>query len=169
VPTATSRAVTYLVASYWIFATPKSSGGKFADTNAARTPIVAAAGVAVSLLALYLLGSFAFPVALVLVAWGVFSFGMVPSLQYRVVSLAGPGGALASALPASAANVGIACGSLVGGMMIGAFPVSSVVLTGLVITVITIPVAWATGFLKPPVIEETEQATVSGLSEQGVA
>jgi DHA1 family inner membrane transport protein len=30
---------------------------------------------------------------------------------------------------------------------------SSVVITGLVIAVISIPVAWATGFLKPPVVE----------------
>ncbi|MFI7640673.1 hypothetical protein [Nonomuraea sp. NPDC049400] len=32
-------------------------------------------------------------------------------MQYRVISQAGPGGALAQSLPASAANVGIAFGS----------------------------------------------------------
>jgi DHA1 family inner membrane transport protein len=47
--------------------------------------------------------------------------GMVRSMQYRVVSLAGPGGQLASSLPVSAANVGIALGSYSGGVAIGTF------------------------------------------------
>ncbi|TMQ91397.1 MFS transporter [Actinomadura soli] len=132
-------------------------GGRFADANAARTLTVATIGAALSLLALYLVGSVAILVALVLLAWGVFSFGMVPSLQYRVVSLAGPGGALASSLPASAANVGIAFGSAAGGMAIGGSTASAAVITGLVIAVLTVPVAWATGFLKPPVIEEPDR------------
>jgi DHA1 family inner membrane transport protein len=128
-------------------------GGRFADQNAPRTLVVASVGVAVSLLALYLLGAVAFLVALVLLGWGLFAFGMVPSLQYRVVSLAGPGGALASSLPASAANVGIAFGSAAGGVAIGSFSASAGVITGLIIAAITVPVAWATGFLKPPVVE----------------
>lgn len=143
-------------------------GGRFADTNAARTPIAAATGAAFSLLALYLVGPIAPLVALVLAAWGVFSFGMVPSLQYRAVSLAGPGGALASALPASAANVGIACGSLSGGLAIGAFAAPSVVLTGLAITVLTIPAAWATSLLKPPAADEPGPVTVSSEQEMAV-
>jgi DHA1 family inner membrane transport protein len=75
-------------------------------------------------------------------------------MQYRVVSLAGPGGQLASSLPASAANVGIALGSYAGGVAIGTFTASSAVLTGLIIAVISIPVAWATSFLRPPVIAD---------------
>jgi MFS transporter, DHA1 family, inner membrane transport protein len=134
-------------------------GGRFADNNAARTLIVATIGAAVSLLALYLVGTIAFLVALVLLAWGLFAFGMVPSLQYRAVSLAGPGGDLASSLPASAANVGIAFGSFIGGVAIGSFTASSVVITGLIIAVIAIPVAWATSLLKPPVIEEAAEPT----------
>jgi DHA1 family inner membrane transport protein len=129
-------------------------GGRFADRNAARTLIVATAGTAVSLLALYLVGTIAVLVALVLLAWGLFAFGMVPSLQYRVVSLAGSGGALAQSLPASAANLGIAFGSFAGGVAIGTFTASSAVLTGLVIAVIAVVVAWATGFLTPPASEE---------------
>jgi DHA1 family inner membrane transport protein len=130
------------------------AGGRFADDNAARTLIVATTGVAVSLLALYLVGAVAFLVALALLAWGMFAFGMVPSLQYRVVSLAGPGGALAQSLPASAANVGIAFGSFAGGVAIGSFTDSSAVITGLIIAVISIVVAWATRFLEPPVVQE---------------
>jgi MFS transporter, DHA1 family, inner membrane transport protein len=131
------------------------AGGRFADQNAARTLIVATIGTAVALLALHLVGAIAFLVALVMLAWGLFALGMVPSLQHRVVSLAGPGGALASSLPPSAANVGIAFGSVAGGVAIGSSATaSSVVIAGLVIAVVSVPVAWATSFLKPPVIEE---------------
>ncbi|HEX2314355.1 MAG TPA: MFS transporter [Thermomonospora sp.] len=132
-------------------------GGRFADRSAARTLVVAATGVAVSLLALHLVGAVAFLVALVLPVWGVFAFGMVPSLQYRVISLAGPGGALAQSLPASAANVGIAFGSFAGGVAIDAFSTSAALVTGLVLAVVTIPVAWATGFLRPPVVEDAKE------------
>jgi DHA1 family inner membrane transport protein len=135
-------------------------GGRFADKNAARTPIVATVGVVASLLALFVVGAWAFPVILALLAWGVFSFGMVPSVQYRVVSLAGPGGALAASLPASAANAGIALGSVAGGVAIGSFTASSAVLTGVIIAAIAVPAAWATSFLEPPVVEESAEAPV---------
>ena len=134
-----------------------AGGGRFADKNAARTLIVGTIGTAVALLALYLLGTIAFLVALALLAWGVFALGMVPSLQYRVISLAGPGGALAQSLPASAANVGIAFGSYAGGVAIGKFTASSVVITGLIIAVIGILAAWATSFLKPPAAENAAE------------
>jgi MFS transporter, DHA1 family, inner membrane transport protein len=117
-------------------------GGRFADRNAARTLI-------------YLAGASAILVALALVAWGVFGFGMTPSLQYRVLSLAGPGAALAQSLPASAVNVGIAFGSFAGGMAISAFTVSAAMLTGFIIAVIAVAATWATSFLKPPPVEET--------------
>ncbi|NRQ37322.1 MFS transporter [Nonomuraea sp. NN258] len=130
-------------------------GGRFADRDAARTLVLATALAALCLLALVLVGAYPIPVALVLLVWGLVAFGMVPSLQYRVVSLAGPGGALAQSLPASAANVGIAVGSAAGGLAIGggATP-SAAVITGLVIAVVAVPVAWATGRLTPPRTEE---------------
>ncbi|ONI84649.1 hypothetical protein ALI22I_29360 [Saccharothrix sp. ALI-22-I] len=129
-------------------------GGRFADKNAGRTLIVASIGVVIALGALYLIGAWAILVIVALLVWGVFGFGMVPSFQYRVVSLAGPGGALASSLPASAVNAGIAFGSIAGGVAIGSFSASSAVLTGVIIAVIAVPVAWATSFIKPPVIDE---------------
>ncbi|MDI5974598.1 MFS transporter [Amycolatopsis magusensis] len=129
-------------------------GGRFADRGAARTLVVASTGATLSLATLYFVGSTAFLVALVLLAWGVFSFGMVPSLQYRVLDLAGPGGALAQSLPASAANIGIAFGSFAGGVAIGGFSASAAVLTGLAVGVLTIVAAWATSYLKPPVPQE---------------
>ncbi|WP_327108414.1 MFS transporter [Nonomuraea glycinis] len=131
-------------------------GGRFADRSAARTLVVATAGAAACLLALYLAGAVAPLVALVMAAWGLFVGGMVPSLQFRVVSLAGPGGALASSLPGSAINVGIAAGSLAGGVAIGGSGVSAPVVTGLIIAVIAVPTAWATGFLKPPTARAAE-------------
>jgi MFS transporter, DHA1 family, inner membrane transport protein len=128
-------------------------GGRFADKNAARALVVATVGTAVALLVLYLVGSSPVLVALVLLVWGVFAFGMTPSLQLRVVSLAGPGGQLASSLPASAVNVGVALGPIAGGLAITQSP-SAPVLVGLGIAVLGIAVALATSRLRPPVVEE---------------
>lgn len=95
-------------------------GGRFADISAARTLIVATCGLALSF------------------------------LQYRVVSLAGPGGQLASSLPASAINLGIAFGAFIGGVAIDNFDASAPVISGLIVALISIAVAWATSFLGPP-------------------
>lgn len=142
-------------------------GGRFADTNAVRTLIVATVGVAVSLLTLYLVGTVAFLVALALLALGLFGFSMAPSLQYRVVSLAGPGGQLAQSLPASAINLGVAFGSAAGGVAIGTFSASAVVITGLVLAVGSIAAAWATSVLKPPAAPElpAEQSSTDRVLE----
>ncbi len=85
-----------------------------------------------------------------------------PSLQYRTVSLAGPGGQLASSLSASAINLGIAFGSFIGGVAIGSFTASAAVLTALIIAVIAIPVAWATSYLKPPIVKQTAKPATAG-------
>ncbi|MEV0715014.1 MFS transporter [Asanoa sp. NPDC050611] len=140
-------------------------GGRYADTNAARTLIVGSVGVAVALLMLYLAGSIAALAALALAILGVFGLGVLPSIQYRVVSLAGPGGGLAQSLPASAANVGIALGSAVGGLALGSAGASAPVLSGLIIAAVTIPVAWATSFLKPPAAEEAPQLADAAVSK----
>jgi MFS transporter, DHA1 family, inner membrane transport protein len=132
-------------------------GGRFADRNAAGTLIVATTGTAVALLALYLVGSIPVLVALVLLAWGMLAMSMAPSLQLRVVTLAGPGGRLASSLPASAVNLGIAAGSAAGGLAISDFGPSAPMVTGAIIAVIGIVLAWATSYLKPPVIEEATE------------
>lgn len=126
-------------------------GGRFADKNAAATLIVATTGTAVALLALYLVGSSPILVALVLLAWGMLAMSMAPSFQLRVVTLAGPGGGLASSLPASAVNVGIAAGSAAGGVAISDFGPSAPMITGAGIAVVGIALAWATSYLKPPV------------------
>jgi DHA1 family inner membrane transport protein len=160
--TGISGAVTSIFLLVYGVATAVGSfgGGRFADADAARTLLVGTIGVAGSLLALYLLGGVAFLAALALVALGLFGFGLAPSLQYRVVSLAGPGGQLAQSLPASAINLGIAFGSAAGGVAIGTSTASAAVITGLILAAISITAAWATSNLKPPSINmTTEPAT----------
>lgn len=134
-------------------------GGKFADWNAGRTLIIGSIGLTLSLLVLSFAGSIAWLVALVLIAWGVSFYSIVPSLQVRVISLAGPGGQLAQSLPVSAANIGIAFGAFVGGVAIEDYNARAIVIAGLILAVITIAVAWGTSFLKPPVVKESSPAT----------
>jgi MFS transporter, DHA1 family, inner membrane transport protein len=110
-------------------------GGRFADADAARTLVAGTAGLAVCLLTLYAVGTIAVLMALVLLAVGLCAMDMAPSTQHRVIRLAGPGGALAQSLPASAANVGIALGSFAGGVAIGDFSASATVIAGLLIAV----------------------------------
>jgi DHA1 family inner membrane transport protein len=77
-------------------------------------------------------------------------FGMVPSIQLRVVGLAGPGGDLAASLSASAVNAGIAAGSLAGGWALATHGVSAVVLVGAGLCLLALPATWATRRLMPP-------------------
>jgi DHA1 family inner membrane transport protein len=130
-------------------------GGKFADWNAGRTLIIGGVGLTISLLALYFVGSVAALVAIALLAWGLFMYSVVPSLQVRVISLAGPGGELAQSLPVSAANIGIAFGSFAGGLAIAKWGASAPVITAVILGVVTIAVAWGTSYLKPPVVEDS--------------
>lgn len=128
-------------------------GGRFAD-KAARTLIIGSIGIAASLVVLYFVGSIAWLVALALIALGLSFYSIVPSLQVRVITLAGPGGQLAQSLPVSAANIGIAVGAYAGGVAINSHTASATVITALIFAVITIAVAWGSSFLKPPVVEE---------------
>jgi DHA1 family inner membrane transport protein len=66
-------------------------GGAAPDRNASRTLVVASVVLVLALPVLYVRGPSPTVVALALGVWGLVGFGPVPSLQYRVVSLAGPG------------------------------------------------------------------------------
>lgn len=125
------------------------AGGRLADWNAARALVLGLTGLTLSLAALWFLGSSPVMVALILALLGVCTMGMAPSLQHRVVSLAGPGAPLAQSLPASAANVGVATGAAVGGLAISGFGVPAAVAVGALIGAVAIPVAMATSRLKP--------------------
>jgi DHA1 family inner membrane transport protein len=129
-------------------------GGRFADRDAGRALVVGALGTAGSLAALALLGWSPWFVAVLLVCLGACAMSTGPSLQYRVLMLAGPGAPLAQSLPASAVNLGIAGGSLAGGVALDVGGAGAAVLTGLAIAVAAVPTAWATRRLSPPVPAE---------------
>ncbi|SDS92723.1 MFS transporter, DHA1 family, arabinose polymer transporter [Agromyces flavus] len=119
-------------------------GGRFADANASRTLIVGAIGVTASLVLLLLVGSSPWLVGLAVFGVGLFGMGTGPSIQHRVVGLAGPGAPLASSLPASAVNAGIAFGAWAGGVAIDRGGVPSAVVAASVIAVAAVVAAWAT-------------------------
>ncbi len=133
------------------------SGGRFADRNSAGTLIVGTAGTAAAMLVLFFVGGSPILVAVMMLVWGLFAFIMVPSLQLRVVSLAGPGGELAQSLPASAVNVGVALGPIVGGAVLST-STSAPMLVGMFIALAGVVVALATSRLKPPATEESEES-----------
>ncbi|HMG65131.1 MAG TPA: MFS transporter [Streptosporangiaceae bacterium] len=125
-------------------------GGRAADRNASVTLAVSTVILVAALGLLYLAGSVPALVIVALLVFGLAGFGLVPSLQYRTVSLAGPGGDLASTLPASAVTGGIAVGSLIGGWALAHHGPAAPVLTGAIICAIAIPAAIATMWLRPP-------------------
>jgi DHA1 family inner membrane transport protein len=101
-----------------------------------------------TLAALYFFGAHLAVTAVVLAAWGVVGFGLVPALQLRVVSLAGCGRDLAATLSASAANAGVATGSFLGGWALERHGVSAVVLIAIAVCAIALPLTWASQFLR---------------------
>jgi DHA1 family inner membrane transport protein len=124
-------------------------GGRAADADASRTLVVANAVLVAALGGLLAFGSSPIAAALALAVWGLVGFGLVPSLQHRVVTLAGPGGDLAATLPASAVTAGIAMGAIVGGWAL-ASGASSPIVIGLLVCAAALPASWATGRLTAP-------------------
>lgn len=123
-------------------------GGRFADANAPRMLIIGAGGVAVSLALLLLGGGNAWIVAVAVLGIGLLGMATTPSLQHRVVALAGEGAPLAASLPASAVNVGIAVGAFAGGLAIDLAGVAAAVVAGVALAVVAIVVAGATSRLR---------------------
>jgi DHA1 family inner membrane transport protein len=72
---------------------------------------------------------------------------MATSIPHGAVTLAGAGAPLASSLPASAVNAGIAVGSFAGGLAIDARGVPAAVLNGAAVAVMAVVAAWATGHI----------------------
>jgi DHA1 family inner membrane transport protein len=124
-------------------------GGRFADTNASRTLVLGAAGVAASLLVLLLFGAGPVPAAIAVAGIGFCGMATGPSLQHRTVGLAGAGAPLAASLPASAVNAGIAAGAFAGGAALDLGGVTASVASGLAFSVVAILAAWGTGRLRP--------------------
>ena len=118
-------------------------GGRFADADAALALVVGTLGVTASLALLRVGGASAPLAALAVLGMGIFGIGAAPSLQHRVVGLAGPGGTLAASLPASAVNVGIASGALAGGVGIDAGGLLAAVVVGIAIAIAAVGLAMA--------------------------
>ncbi|MHA6623004.1 MFS transporter [Pseudonocardia sp. DLS-67] len=135
------------------------AGGWAADRSATRALVFGNAALVVALALLHFVAAIPVLVVIVLVAWGVVGIGLVPSLQYRVLELAGPGRDLAATLPASALNAGIALGALAGGWTLDAYGAGGPVITGLVVTALALPAAWATAALRPTPATQTEGAS----------
>ncbi|GAA1620264.1 MFS transporter [Kribbella sancticallisti] len=147
------------------------AGGWAADRAASRTIVIASAVLVATLAVLYVGGSEPAVALLVLIAWGVVGFGLVPSLQYRVTSLAGPGRDLAGVLPASAVTAGIAIGAVIGGRAVATAGVDAAILTGAVICTLGVLAAAATSRLRPvdaaatkADVNETPDPAVIGLN-----
>ncbi len=125
------------------------AGGRFADHRAARTILLGNVWLVLALLLLTLIGNVPVLVVVALLAWGVVGIGLVPSVQFRVVALAGPGRDLAATLPASAINLGIAVGSLIGSWAITTRGASAPAITGVVLLALAVPLSFRSRRLSP--------------------
>ncbi|MFJ9821459.1 MFS transporter [Streptomyces sp. NPDC101151] len=126
------------------------AGGRFADRNASGTLLAGNALLVLALGGLYAFGTHAVLVAVALAGWGLVGMGVTPSLQLRIMSLAGEGEDLAVTLGASAVNAGIAAGAAFGGWVVAAHGLGQVPLAALVIAVVAFPATWATRWLRVP-------------------
>ncbi|MEQ7005988.1 MFS transporter [Actinopolymorpha sp. B17G11] len=140
-----------------------AAGARFADAHAARALVGGTVGLTAVLVTMYLFGGHAVVAVLTIVGMGLFAMGMAPALQSRVMSLAGPGAALAASLPASAANAGDSVGALLGGVAISHAGLAAAVLAGAVVTAVAVAVAVATSRLRPtaPAAEVTPTTEVT--------
>ncbi|MGF7154878.1 MFS transporter [Novosphingobium gossypii] len=93
-------------------------GGKFADRSVDRTLIVTLASLSAVLVAFAILMDHAGASAVLIFAWGVASFALVPPLQVRVIGAAHDAPNLASAVNIGAFNLGNALGAALGGGVI---------------------------------------------------
>ncbi|HEX6352537.1 MFS transporter [Actinophytocola sp.] len=142
------------------------SGGWFADRGATKTLIFANVVLILSIGGLYLLGASPVLAAVMLAAWGLVSMGLVPSLQLRVISLAGEGGDLAATLGASAVNAGIAAGAILGGVFVDSYGVESVLLAAMVMCLVGLPLTILSGRLRPPTPTPAESAPAGQDSQE---
>ncbi|WP_040777086.1 Cmx/CmrA family chloramphenicol efflux MFS transporter [Nocardia pneumoniae] len=95
-------------------------GGRTADTHPLRSLYVGIAGVVLTSVLLALTAEYAIPVVLLSFLLGAFGFGINPTLNSRVFTLAGDAPTLAAAANISSFNVGITAGPWLGGLAIGA-------------------------------------------------
>ena len=125
-------------------------GGRFADRDPSNTLLVGNVVLVATLGALWVFGTNAVLAGVLLAVWGLVGFGVTPSLQLRVISLAGEGRDLAATLGASAANAGIALGAALGGWALSSYGAEEVPLVAMIALVVALPAVWATRYLTAP-------------------
>jgi DHA1 family inner membrane transport protein len=141
-------------------------GGRAADHSASTSLLIANTLLVGALGTLYLVGATPVLVALALAAWGLVGFGLVPSLQLRVIDLAGSGGDLAATLGASAVNGGIAAGSLLGGAVLASRGARDTVLAAAILCAIALPATWATRLLTAPTEDEPRDTAATDIDRE---
>lgn len=119
-------------------------GGRFADADAPRTLVLGCLGLIACLALWALAGSSPVVIAVAIFGVGLFGMGMAPSMQHRVMGLAGGGAAVAAALPSAAVNVGIAVGATTGGWTIDAVGMPGVPVAACVVAIAALGAAIAT-------------------------
>jgi DHA1 family inner membrane transport protein len=125
-------------------------GGKAADRNVTMTLVVANALLVVALVILIIAGSAPVPAALAMAVWGLAGFAFIPAMQLRTVTLAGGGGDLAASLGASAFNIGIAAGSIIGGWVVAGQGVDATVVVAAVLCAVALPATYASKWARVP-------------------
>jgi DHA1 family inner membrane transport protein len=125
-------------------------GGRLADSNAARSLMLVTLGMVTAISGLLAVRTQPLLAVTALLAWGVLAASAPPPLQHRSMRLAGPAGGLVAALPASAANAGIALGSTASGVAYAMAGAPAVILAGLGFAVGALAIAVATRRLRPP-------------------
>ncbi|HSX02637.1 MAG TPA: MFS transporter [Candidatus Saccharimonadia bacterium] len=146
-------------------ATGTFMGGKLADKDPSKTIIVANVILIAIFVLLDLLSGSPLLMALLLLVWGFVGFGLVPSYQLNVLSLAGKDASLASTLGVSAVNIGVAIGAIIGGAVIATYGVSSVPLAGVALSACALPVSLFAGrrfWSRQRVTEKTTEAVTLG-------
>jgi len=95
-------------------------GGRFADKALQATLMVVLASLTGLLLLFGLTMHARWPALATVFAWGVATFALVPSLQAKIMSLAGDAPNLAASVNIGAFNLGNAIGAALGGVVIAA-------------------------------------------------
>ncbi|MEK3972839.1 MFS transporter [Bacillus sp. FSL M7-0558] len=93
-------------------------GGKLADWKLMPSIIVSLILLMAVLLLFTITSEFKVPAVLTIFVWGIISFILVPTLQYRTMNMAHEAPTLASTLSHSAFNIGNAGGAALGGLAI---------------------------------------------------
>lgn len=95
-------------------------GGRMADWNVDRSILIALICIVIALISFYFTSNHAVAGTLNFGVVGFFGSTLVPSLQIRLMDVAGRAQTLAASLNQSALNIGNALGAAIGGAVIGA-------------------------------------------------